>query len=90
MIFSGLGQVSLTAFSWEPDKDARLIPSYTETLTTIAELGLVCGLALSPLSRAKGYVPSGGFSLQSVSVQNVNDQEIKMGLGDCGVDWLGL
>ncbi len=91
----GLRQVSLTALSWEPEKDARLVPTYTKTLTTIAELGLVCGLALSNLPRAKALrgvpcVPAEGFSLQRVNFQEADDKENEIGLGDRGVDWLGL
>ena len=92
---AGLRQVSLTALSWEPEKDAQLVPSYTRTLTAIAELGLICGPTLSNLPQAKASggvpcAPAEGFSLQRVNFEEVNDKENETGLGDCGVDWLGL
>jgi hypothetical protein len=92
-----LRQPSLFAFSWEPDVDRELVPSYSKTLSIISELGLVCGLAMSHfLDRSSSSTkashppcaPKGDFTLESVVREELNDQSIETQLSDN--DWLGL
>jgi hypothetical protein len=92
-----LRQPSLFAFSWEPDIDRGLVPSYSKTLSIISELGLVCGLAMSHfLDRSSSSTdeshlpcaPKANFTLEFVGREELNDESIEVQLNDD--DWLGL
>jgi hypothetical protein len=105
----------LDAWTWDPTRglvvhhptrggvvhhyNVYLMPHYSDILTTISRLTLVCGLALSqvvePTNFLNGeaygmpYLPAEGFSLKSIEREKLDDQTITQGLEELGPDWLG-
>ena len=64
------GTLRLLALGWET-KDRRLAPSFSKVLSTIAEVGLACGLA------QPSHNPKNGFQFRMVEREELSDELIK-------------
>ena len=92
-------QLHLSALTWEPDLDKRLVPSLSTVLSTISQLSFVSGLALCDLFdprlfesgswQCMPYAPSEGFSARTINREDVDDKVIIECLKESGPDWLG-
>jgi hypothetical protein len=64
------GTLRLLALGWETE-DRRLAPSFSKVLSTIAEVGLACGLA------QPSHNPKNGFQFRMVEREELSDELIK-------------
>jgi hypothetical protein len=76
------GTLRLLALGWET-KDRRLVPSFSKVLSTIAEVGLACGLA------QPSHNPKNGFQFRMVEREELSDELIKQNSEKEGDEWLG-